>query len=84
MRAAAQAARRIEPIPFRLGFWQMQNPRHYRSQADVAQRLADRINNEEAAVSLEKLAEDLREVAEDLETGAVEIRHPERLPQRKH
>ena len=35
------------------------------------------------AVSLESLAEDLREVAEDLEGGAVEIRHPERLPQRK-
>jgi len=62
----------------------MQNPRHYRSQADVAQRLADRINNQEAALSLERLAEDLREIAEDLENGAVEIRHPERLPQRRH
>lgn len=61
----------------------MQNPRYYRSQADVAQRLADEITNAEAAASLSRMAQEYRDIAEDLETGAIEIRHPERLPQRK-
>lgn len=61
----------------------MQKPRHYRSQAQVAQRLAGEIYNEEAAASLLKMAQDYQDIAEDLENGAVEIRHPERMPQPK-
>jgi hypothetical protein len=49
----------------------------------VAQRLAGEIYNEEAAASLLKLARDYQDIAEDLENGAVEIRHPERMPQPK-
>ena len=62
----------------------MQHPHYYRSQAQTARRLAARINNEEAAASLSKVAKDYEDIAEDLENGAVEIRHPERMPQRRH
>jgi hypothetical protein len=61
----------------------MHNAHHYRSQAEVARRLADEILNAEAAASLLKLAEDFSDIAEDLENGAIEIRHPERTPQRR-
>jgi hypothetical protein len=30
------------------------------------------------------MARDYSEIAEDLERGAIEIRHPELLPQRRH
>ena len=62
----------------------MDNAKDYRSQAQVARRLADEILNAEAAASLLKLAQDFSDIAEDLENGAIEIRHPERLPHRKH
>ena len=61
----------------------MQKPRYYRSQAQVAQRLAGEIYNAEAAASLLKMARDYQDIAEDLENGALEIRHPERMPQAK-
>ena len=61
----------------------MQQPQHYRSQAQTAQRLAEQINNAEAAASLLKMAQDYQDIAEDLENGAVEIRHAERMPQNK-
>jgi hypothetical protein len=51
--------------------------------AEVARRFADEILNAEAAASLLKLAQDLSDIAEDLENGAIEIRHPERTPQRR-
>lgn len=62
----------------------MQDSRHYRSQARVAQRLGDEIGNAEASALLLKLAQDYRDIAEDLENGAAEIRHSERMPQRSH
>lgn len=62
----------------------MQDPQYYRSQAEMAQRLAEQINNPEVAASLLKMAQDYRDIAEDLENGAIEIRHAERMPQRKH
>jgi len=61
----------------------MQDSQYYRSQAEMAQRLAEQINSPEAAASLLKMAQDYRDIAEDLENGAIEIRHAERMPQRK-
>jgi hypothetical protein len=40
-------------------------------------------NSPEAAASLLKMAQDYRDMAEDLDNGAIEIRHAERMPQRK-
>jgi hypothetical protein len=60
----------------------MHDAQHYRSQAEIARRLADEILDAEAAASLLKLAQDFSEIADDLEKGAVEIRHPERMRQR--
>jgi hypothetical protein len=59
----------------------MHNPQYYRAQADMAERLANQINNAEAAASLLRMVLDYRDIAEDLENGAVEIRHAERMPQ---
>jgi hypothetical protein len=61
----------------------MQSSKYYLAHAQTAQRLADEITNTEAAASLSRMARDYRDIAEDLENGAVEIRHPERMPQRK-
>jgi len=61
----------------------MHDAQHYRSQAEVARRLADQVLNAEAEASLLKLAQDMSDIAEDLENGAIEIRHPERMPQRQ-
>ena len=63
--------------------WRMYDPQHYRSQAEVARRLAGEILNAEAAASLSKLAQDFEDIAVDLENGAIEIRHAERMPQRR-
>ena len=40
--------------------------------------------NSEAAGALTRAAEDYEEIAQDLERGAVEIRHPELMPQNDH
>jgi hypothetical protein len=37
----------------------------------------------QAAAELMQMAQDYRDIAEDLENGAIEIRHPERMPQRQ-
>ena len=38
----------------------------------------------EEDVAFRKTAEDYRDIAEDIAKGAIEIRHPERMPQLKH
>ena len=40
--------------------------------------------NSEAAGALTRAAEDYEEIAQDLERGALEIRHPELMPQNDH
>ena len=47
----------------------MHPPGYYREQAEHARRM------------LERMAEDFEDIACDLETGAVDMRHPELLPQ---
>jgi uncharacterized membrane-anchored protein YhcB (DUF1043 family) len=61
----------------------MQEAHYYREQAERAQRLAHAVNHLETAALLSRMARDYHEIAEDLETGAVEIRHPELLPQKQ-
>ena len=78
-----EVCRAVNQSLARLFSRQMQNPQYYRSQADMAERLAERINHPEAAASLFKMAQDYRDIAEDLESGAVEIRHAERMPQQR-
>ena len=59
----------------------MHEASYYREQALRAQRLAGSQTLRETKALLEKVARDFEEIAEDLETGAIEIRHPEMLPQ---
>ena len=60
----------------------MQNAAYYRERAERVRWLArqggDAVYNE-----LMSLAQDFDELAEDLLRGAVEIRHPELMPQRR-
>jgi hypothetical protein len=62
----------------------MQPVSYYLVQADKAERLAELISDERAKTDLLKMAEDYRDIARDLESGAVEIRHRDRLPQLDH
>ena len=62
----------------------MHEASYYREQALRAQRLAGGQTQREIRALLERVARDYQELAEDLENGAVEIRHPEMLPQRNH
>lgn len=55
---------------------------HYRDQADRARRLAREQTHHETKALLERVAQDYDDIAEGLENGAVEVRHPEMLPQR--
>jgi hypothetical protein len=61
----------------------MEHAAYYREQAGRARRLARGINHPEVTEQLLRMARDYDELAEDLERGAVEIRHPELLPQRR-
>jgi hypothetical protein len=55
---------------------------YYRGQAERARRLGRSINHSEARVELERMGRDYDDIADDLESGAIEIRHPEMIPQR--
>jgi len=54
---------------------------YYREQADRARRLAKVPTDRETQDMLRQMAQDYTDIAEDLETGAIEIRHPELMPQ---
>jgi hypothetical protein len=53
---------------------------YYREQAERARRLAKHADGE-MHTALLAAAQDFEDIAEDLETDAIEIRHPERMPQ---
>jgi hypothetical protein len=61
----------------------MQDASYYRREAGRARRLARSITNRETEAMLIRMAEDYEDIAVDLETGAVEIRHPDLMPQRQ-
>ena len=54
------------------------------SRAERAERLAELVTDTAAKAELAKMAQDYRDIACDLTSGAVEIRHPEMLPQLDH
>jgi hypothetical protein len=54
---------------------------YYRAQAERARRLATVPTDSETREALERMARDYADIAEDLELGAIEIRHPELMPQ---
>jgi len=59
----------------------MDPPRYYREQAEHARRLVGLTHQSEMIEMLERMAEEFEDIASDLETGAVDVRHPELLPQ---
>jgi hypothetical protein len=61
----------------------MMDADYYRQQAARARRLADAIGNREMQEQLSRIAIDYDDIAADLERGAVEVRHPELMPQRR-
>jgi hypothetical protein len=61
----------------------MMDAGYYREKAEHARRLAEGIANREIAQELHDIARDYEENAADLEAGAVEVRHPELMPQER-
>jgi hypothetical protein len=61
----------------------MHGPEYYREQAERARRLAVMAHQPELKETLTQAAQDFEDIADDIEMGAVEIRHPEMLPQRR-
>jgi hypothetical protein len=60
----------------------MQQASYYREQAARARRLAAQAADRAIVETLRRLAGDFDDIAYDLENGAIEILHPERMPQR--
>ena len=59
----------------------MMDADYYREKAEQARRLAGGIYNREIAQELRDMARDYDENADDLDAGAVEVPHPELMPQ---
>ena len=59
----------------------MYDPFYYREQAERARRLATGSTDPEAQEILKRMAQDYEDIATDLESGAIEIRHPDLMPQ---
>jgi hypothetical protein len=59
----------------------MYQPSYYRNQAERARRLAESATDRSLEDELVRIAKDYDEIAEDLETGAIDIQHPELMPQ---
>ena len=59
----------------------MHDAQYYRYYAARARRLAHTVVGWRGREALRHFAKDYDEIAEDLEIGAIEIRHPEWLPQ---
>jgi hypothetical protein len=62
----------------------MQSAAYYREHAGRARRLKSSIITPDIVATLDRLARDYEDIATDLDRGAIEIVHPERLPQRHH
>jgi len=56
---------------------------YYRARAEHTRSLASRVYQPDLLDVLHRVAQDYDEIAEDLEVGAIELRHPELLPQRR-
>jgi hypothetical protein len=63
----------------------MQNVNYYQEQAGRARRLAaGAALRQDVTELLQRVARDYEEIADDLITGAIEVRHPDLMPQRRH
>jgi len=51
--------------------------------AEHARSIAARVHQPDLLEMLDRAAQDYDEIAEDLEAGAIEMRHPELMPQRR-
>ncbi|MBV9583481.1 MAG: hypothetical protein JO213_01175 [Alphaproteobacteria bacterium] len=61
----------------------MHDASYYRKQAERARRLARSVTVRETEALLLRVAKDYEDLAIDLENGAIDIRHPELMPQRQ-
>ena len=61
----------------------MHDASYYREQAERARRLAGGHLDAKTREALQQVALDYSEIAEDLEQGAVEVRHPDLMPQNR-
>jgi hypothetical protein len=61
----------------------MRDASYYRSQAERVRRLSMVPSDRATQDTLQQMARDYCEIAEDLERGAIEIRHPELMPQNR-
>ena len=59
----------------------MHKPSYYRDQAERARRFAMEPTDRETKERLRQMAQDYLDIAEDLESGAIEVRDPELMPQ---
>lgn len=59
----------------------MMDAGYYREQGARARRLADAVTDHEMRDQLRRIAIDYDDIATDLEHGAIEVRHPELMPQ---
>ncbi len=80
LRAGMAEGRPVKPCPLLSVFNRMRDAGYYRGQAARARRLARQMRSD-VAEQLEGLARDYDDIASDLERGAIEIRHPELMPQ---
>jgi hypothetical protein len=62
----------------------MQAVSYYLEQAERAERLASLVTDKAIEAELRKMAQDYRDIAQDLQNGAIEIRHPDLMPQKQH
>jgi hypothetical protein len=56
---------------------------YYRDRAEHIPSIAARLYQADLLEILNRMAQDYDDIAEDLEGGAIEIRHPELMPQRR-
>ena len=61
----------------------MRDASYYRGQAARVRRLSIVPSDRETQEILQEMARDYAELAEDLERGAIEVRHPELMPQNR-
>jgi hypothetical protein len=62
----------------------MQTVSYYLEQSERAERLAGLVTDKSIQTELCKMAQDYRDIARDLQNGAIQIRHPELMPQQRH
>jgi len=62
----------------------MQSVSYYLEQSEKVERLSGLITDKLAKDGLTKMAQDYGDIAEDLQSGAIEIRDREQMPQLVH